>query len=134
MRYTHTRLLIDRFRECFAYYRDVLSLPVVYGDEKGPYAEFKTSSITLALYARTAMNESVGFEPPQAADTRQPRVCLTFEVADVDATFEALKAKGANVVAGPQDRVVWMVRTAHIADPDGNLIEINSALRSQFRQ
>jgi len=29
----------------------------------------------------------------------------------------------------PTDRSVWGIRTAHFRDPDGNLIEINHALK-----
>lgn len=133
LNYTHTRLLVDRFRDSFVFYRDVLGFHVVYGDETGPYAEFRTSSITLALFDRHEMNQSVKYPTPTARDMQQPKLCLTFDVPDVDKLFGVLKERGATVVAEPADRTAWMVRTAHFADPEGNLIEINSALRSQFR-
>lgn len=133
LNYTHTRLLVDRFRETFVFYRDVLGFHVVYGDETGPYAEFRTTRITLALFDRHDMAESVKYPVPTKRDTQQPKLCLTFDVPDVDKLFGVLKERGATVVAEPTDRTVWMVRTAHFADPEGNLIEINSALRSQFR-
>ena len=134
LNYTHTRLLVDRFRDTFVFYRDVLGFAVVYGDETGPYAEFRTSSITLALFDRHTMAESVKYPAQTPRDNQQPKLCLTFDVPDVDKLFVLLKERGAAVVASPTDRTAWMVRTAHFADPDGNIIEVNSPLRSQFRQ
>jgi hypothetical protein len=39
-----------------------------------------------------------------------------------------LKARGAQFVADLTDRPDWGIRTAHLRDPDGNLIELNSPL------
>ena len=39
-----------------------------------------------------------------------------------------MRARGVALVAEPQDCPDWMMRTAHFRDPDGNLIEINSAI------
>ena len=41
-----------------------------------------------------------------------------------------LRAQGVALVAEPQDRSDWMIRTAHFRDPDGNLIEINSSIQA----
>ena len=53
---------------------------------------------------------------------------LVFEAADLDSTVEALKARGVHFVAELQDRPDWGIRTAHLRDPEGNLIELNSPL------
>jgi len=42
-------------------------------------------------------------------------------VDDVDATLESLVARGAPVVAGPEDQV-WGERVAQTRDPAGNLV------------
>ena len=36
--------------------------------------------------------------------------------------------RGATAVAGPQNRPAWQVRSAHLSDPDGYLVEIYSQL------
>ena len=53
---------------------------------------------------------------------------LVFEATDLDSTVEALKARGADFVAELQDRPDWGIRTAHLRDPEGNLIELNEPL------
>ncbi len=47
---------------------------------------------------------------------------FTFLVKDVDATYEALKARGVKVTSAPRD-LTPTVRIMLIADPDGNTIE-----------
>lgn len=47
---------------------------------------------------------------------------MTFLVKDVDATHEALKARGVKITAPPRD-LTPTVRIMMVADPDGNTIE-----------
>lgn len=54
----------------------------------------------------------------------RPRGLLAAGVADVDAAYEEFKGKGVTFVRPPADQR-WGVRTAHFADPEGNLWEIN---------
>ena len=56
-----------------------------------------------------------------------PRGLLAAGVADVDAAYEELKAKGVTFVRPPTDQR-WGLRTAHFADPEGNLWEINQSI------
>jgi len=124
----HIRLLVNKFRECFEFYRDVLDLPVRYGDEHSNYAEFKTDAIHIALFKRDLMATVVDrAEQPPEADM-QDRVALILRVDDVAKLFEKLNEKDVRFVAGPIDRKEWECRTAHFRDPDGNLIELNSDL------
>ena len=46
---------------------------------------------------------------------------------DVDAAYEALKARGVSLLRPPTDRP-WGLRTAHFADPEGNLWEIHQPI------
>jgi lactoylglutathione lyase len=50
-------------------------------------------------------------------------------VDDVDSEHERLLAVGVRVLAPPTDRP-WGERTLHIADPDGNVVELTRAKRS----
>ena len=52
-----------------------------------------------------------------------PRGYLAASVADVDAAYEDLTAKGVTFVQPPTDKP-WGLRLAHFADPEGNLWEI----------
>ena len=57
---------------------------------------------------------------------------FTFVVKDVDATYTALKSRGANVVMPPTD-LGTVARIMFISDPDGNAIEF-AARRSAPKQ
>jgi uncharacterized glyoxalase superfamily protein PhnB len=52
-----------------------------------------------------------------------PRGLLAVEVADVDAAYEDLTARGVTFVQPPTDKP-WGRRMAHFADPEGTLWEI----------
>ena len=73
------------------------------------YADLSLGNRTLGLFRRDLMAEAVG-------------------AADRPATAEA---QGVTLVTGPQDQPDWGVRVAHFRDPDGSLIEINSALSAR---
>ena len=55
---------------------------------------------------------------------------LAAGVADVDAAYEELKGKGVTFVRPPTDQR-WGLRTAHFVDPEGNLWEINHAIKAK---
>ena len=127
-RFTHARLLVSEFEACFAFYRDVLGLEVVWGDGGSHYADFQSGNFKLALFGRQPMADVVGTgERPADADY-QDRVALIFAVEDVDRAYRRLADKGVTFVTEPMDRPGWGVKTAHFRDPDGNLIEINEEL------
>lgn len=126
LEFTHTRLLVSAFSECFHFYRDVLGFEVTFGDSEEGYADFQTGETTLALFDRSAMDEAAGNETTHDAD-EPDAVSLIFRVDSVDDTFGRLSAD-VDVVTGPIDRPEWGIRTAHFRDPDGTLIEINQPL------
>jgi len=59
-----------------------------------------------------------------------PRVLLAVGVEDVDAAYEALVAKGVTFLRPPTNQP-WGLRTAHFADPEGNLWEINQSIEAK---
>jgi lactoylglutathione lyase len=128
IRYTHTRLLVDHFVACHRFYREVMGFKPRFNEPKGPYEEFETDGVTLALFDRKLMSQAIDspFESAKTAGT--DRVVLCFAVANVDDAHAALAKRGVQFAAGPTDRPDWSIRTAHLRDPDGNLLEINSPL------
>lgn len=130
MKLTHVRLLVNDFDACFRFYRDMMGFQVVWGAEGSSYADFKSrrGEAMVALFSRREMAEALG-AGDLASDAECPvRAMLIFEVADLDSTVEALKARGAQFVTELEDRPDWGIRTAHLRDPEGNLIELNSPL------
>jgi catechol 2,3-dioxygenase-like lactoylglutathione lyase family enzyme len=51
---------------------------------------------------------------------------IVFRTDDLDATFETLRASGAEVLQEPKDQP-WGPRDAAFRDPSGNLVRINQA-------
>ena len=127
-RLTHARLLASNFKACFVFYRDVLKLDVVWGDENGPYADFLAGDFKIALFDRRLMADVVGTSGQPSKAECQDRMALILAVENVDEAYRDLKDKDVAFVTEPTDRTGWGIRAAHFRDPDGNLLEINHDL------
>jgi lactoylglutathione lyase len=127
-RLTSTRLLVIDFAACFRFYRDVLGFRPVFGTEHDSFADFDTGEARLSLFDRHEMCEALGTSPRPGADLAPDPVCLVLAVEDVDAAWGHVDRLGARLVAAPADHPEWGLRTAHVRDPDGNLIELNQTL------
>lgn len=127
---THVRLLVSDFPACFRFYRDVMGLTPTWGKEDEAYASFKINEegAFLALFRRELMAEAVGREelPPKRA--AQDVFVMIIEVDDVRESAKTLAERGATIVTEATERPDWGLIVAHLRDPDGNLIEINSAM------
>jgi lactoylglutathione lyase len=102
------------------FYRDVIGLPFRFSSES--YAEFATEGAKFALFARDAMPELIGRTCPMDP-VPWPQGEVAFFVDDPDREHERLVQSGVTVLAAPTDRP-WGERTLHIADPDGNVVEL----------
>ncbi|MFF5212701.1 VOC family protein [Streptosporangium sp. NPDC000396] len=129
----HPRLLVSRFADCFRFYDAVLPKLIgatrTRGAESGPYASWDVGTEgVLMLFDRAAMAAVVGTTdlPPTAA--AQDGAMLVSRVDDVDAGFDLCLRHGGQPVSPPADRPEWGpgMRTAHLRDPEGNLIELQS--------
>jgi catechol 2,3-dioxygenase-like lactoylglutathione lyase family enzyme len=125
--YTHTRLLVTDYAACFRFYRDLLGLKPHIGDEGGPYAEFRMGNIILALFTDDLMADALK-RPYTPCKGECPQGIICMRVDNVDAACEALTQRGAGFITSPTDRPEWGIRTAHLSDPDGNIIELNHPL------
>ncbi|KJK58467.1 VOC family protein [Saccharothrix sp. ST-888] len=129
----HSRLLVSRFAECFRFYDAVLPQLAgavrTGGTEAGPYAGWDVGEEgVLRLFDRGALAAVVGTAELPADAPVQDRAMLVSRVADVDAGFELCLRHGGRPAAPPTSRPEWGpgMRTAHLRDPDGNLIELQS--------
>jgi lactoylglutathione lyase len=129
MKLNNFRLLVGDFPASLKFWRDIMMLPLSFGDETMGYAYFDTGNAGLELFSRAGFAESLGEAAPTSTPTGHQAV-IVFRVDDVDATYADLVKRGAKSVAAPIDRPVWQARTAHFSDPDGYLVEIYSQLQA----
>lgn len=118
MKLDHVTVLTDRLPELTSFYGALpgFRTPPASGDG---YAEAINDGVTIGLFDRMSWEERIGV--PAAGGTG--RVLLQFTVDDVDMVFAAAVGAGGRPVAEPQD-LPWGCRSAFVADPDGNLIEL----------
>lgn len=132
MELTHARLLVNDPEACRRFYAETLGLGAPVVEVEGIYYEFVAGPGRLGLYKRDLMQDVAGVVPVPAARAQAARsgdqAVLTFQVADVDAAHAELKARGAVFVTEPHNQDAWVLRVAHLRDPEGNLIELNAPL------
>lgn len=115
-------LFVEDLDNCIRFYRDTLGFEVTFNDDVS-YG-MKLGDQDFIVLQSGAAAEMVGEE---AVGRATGRVLFCTPVEDVDAEYEALKAKGVNVLTPPKDRA-WGRRTAYFADPEGNLWELYKEL------
>lgn len=108
------------------FYQHVIGLDIEW-DGQGPYAEFKHEGIRFSMFERKMLPGLLGKEPDYPTDLNG-----TFELAinvgdpkEVDRVYARIIDGGGKPVYPPRDEP-WKMRSAMIADPEGNLIEIAS--------
>ncbi|WUT00894.1 glyoxalase/bleomycin resistance/extradiol dioxygenase family protein [Streptomyces sp. NBC_00708] len=130
----HPRLLVDRFADCFRFYDAVLP-PLIgavraSGGASGPYAHWDVEGQgVLVLFDRRAMAAVAGTDHlPARTPPVQDRSMFVCRVDDVDAGLALCLTQGAELAAAACDRPEWGpgLRTAHVRDPEGNLVELQS--------
>ena len=126
MKLLQIRLLADDFKTSAAFYRNVLELPVGWYMEEMEYALFNNGETRIEVVSKAMMADVLGGMSGEfrGGEAGPAPFLLQFEVDDVDAAADRLKAKGAACMTEPHDRMQWNARIAHFRDPDGNLIEI----------
>jgi lactoylglutathione lyase len=128
--FARTRLLVKDFAKSWHFYRDKLGLTPAKGHGSPPYGEFLTNGRPIvSLYDRKLMAKAVGLKPGRYSRRNSGRSAIIFEVKDVDRVAQQLRRRGVRLLAGPTDRPLWMLRTIHLQDPDGYLVEIYSPLK-----
>jgi len=128
MRFTHLRLLVLDYRTSFYFYTELLKFKCMWGDLESGYADLKTGNTLIALYSRSQMADAIGTADLPSKAESQDAFSIVLEVESVDAVAKSLKTNGIELETEPEDRPEWGIRTAHLRDPDGNLLELYEML------
>jgi catechol 2,3-dioxygenase-like lactoylglutathione lyase family enzyme len=126
MKFDLIGIFVDDIHVMVDFYKNVIGVEIDWNGE-GPYAEFKHEGIRFSMYARKELPRLLGQAPEFPK-----KLNGTFELAlnvgkpeNVDVKFREIASKGGKEIYAPRNEP-WKMRSAMIADPEGNLIEIAS--------
>ncbi|MBB5179190.1 catechol 2,3-dioxygenase-like lactoylglutathione lyase family enzyme [Planomicrobium koreense] len=122
MELTHTRLLVDNYKECFLFYRDVLGFDVKSGDENSAAADLQFNHCTVELAERSLIAPT-----PDSLVASSPLGTVIFEVENTEAAYERLR-HSVKFITSPTVQGGQGGKVAHFRDPAGTLIELNEAI------
>lgn len=120
-------LFVQNLETSQAFYRDVVGLQLA--DSDAVSASFRLGDRYLILLKITEAANLISTDAGALQRSGGPQMLTAAEVDDVDATYADLQAKGVTLLRPPTDQP-WGLRTAHIADPEGNVWEINQPIKS----
>jgi lactoylglutathione lyase len=106
-------LFVEKYEECVAFYKNILTLKVVY--DKKSLTCFRFGSAYL-------MVEHGGVGSSREKNRSENPTVLRFDVSDLDVTAAELRAKGQKVELESYE---WG-RIGVFTDPDGNRCELKS--------
>jgi len=120
-------LFVQDLEKCTVFYRDTLGLPVSFTDANSVAFRLEDQDFVLLKLAAAVDMISEDAVPLQHGAGHRALLCVGVE--DVNATYQALTAKGVQFIKPPKDQT-WGRCTAYLADPEGNLWEFWHALPS----
>ncbi len=133
MKFSNVRLLVQDYKKCFKFYTEKLGFEPAWGDEDGCYASFKVAEGIegFAIFVSDYMAPSVGNSNKiQPTDCRE-KMMVSFEVENVDDTYQAFLKKDISFINEPTDMPDWGMRVVHLRDPEENLIEFFTPLAAK---
>lgn len=119
---TYSRLLVDNYKECLTFYRDVLGFDVKSGDENSAAADLQSNHCTVELIERGRMAPDL--DSPSSPDNLG---AVIFEVENTDAAYAKLK-HSVKFITSPTAQGGRGSKVAHFRDPAGTLIELTEAI------
>ena len=132
IKFNNVRLLVKDYKKCFKFYNETLGFEPLWGDEDGCYASFKVAEGIegLAIFVSDFMAPAVGNVDKTQPSGYREKLMVSFEVENVDETYQALSAKGVGFINQPADMPDWGMRVVHLRDPEENLIELFTPLKN----
>jgi len=127
------RILVQDFKKMFDFYKNVMEYKVIWGDRDGTYASFglkDQEQAEFAIYVKEDYSFYQGYTD-NGSDTKSDYIVMCMGCDDVDEYYHYLKAKGVEFIGEPRDIPEWYYRVVLMRDPEGNLIDIGSAMKEQ---
>jgi predicted enzyme related to lactoylglutathione lyase len=127
MKFISTRLITADVNQLVAFYEMVTQISAVWGNEL--FAEIPTPVGALAIGSdKTVPLFGAGSAEPAANRS----AIVEFIVEDVDAEYERLRGRVAEVVTQPTT-MPWGNRALLFRDPDGNLVNLFTPVTNEAR-
>jgi len=119
-------LFVEDLPKMVQFYKEIIGLAIDW-DGTGPYAEFTHEGIRFSMYERKELTKLLGQPPsfPTGINGTFELAINVGEPVNVDAMYHRLISGGAQAIYAPRNEP-WKMRSAMIADPEGNLLEIAS--------
>ena len=123
----HIAVMTTKFDESFAFYRDLLGLPVMHAWQSGPrrlcLLATDPSNPTGGPYVE--LIECASDAPEPESHSAHPIAHLTFRVDDVDDAIEPIREAGCQITIEPKDAMLGdaSARLAFFTGPNDETIE-----------
>ena len=126
VKFTHACLITKHLEALRDFYREVFQIePKVYQDD---YLEFPLEGAVLSLYKQESLDKAV---PGAMQAGLNKSVMLEFQVPDVDQEYARLKQTKLPLDwVMPPTTFPWGNRSIYFRDPDGNLVNLYSEVKS----
>ncbi|SFN49627.1 VOC family protein [Mycetocola miduiensis] len=127
----YTNITVDDVDESLPFYRDALGLEVKNDVSSGGFRWVTLGTdaqpgLGIVLSMPHAGRSQGDGDALQELLTKGVLPMLVFSTDDLDATFESVRASGAEVLQEPMDQP-WGPRDCAFRDPSGNTIRISAA-------
>ena len=127
----YTNITVNDVDESLAFYRDALGLEVQNDVSSGAFRWVTLGSptqpgVSIVLSVPHAGRSQADGDALQKLLTKGVLPMIIFRTDDVDATFETVRASGAEVLQEPMDQG-WGPRDCAFRDPSGNTVRIAQA-------
>lgn len=122
MELIYTHLLVDNYKECFTFYRDILGFVVASGDEHSASADLQFDQCNIRLFERSRIIPTL-----EISTATENLETIIFNVENTEAAYEQLKHT-VKFITSPTVQGGQGIKVAHFRDPAGTLVELNEAI------
>jgi catechol 2,3-dioxygenase-like lactoylglutathione lyase family enzyme len=120
----HTCLITGNVERLVNFYQPILRIKAKRSG--ADYAEFTTGASVLAIFSFAAQEKYI---PGSAQAAANHSLVLEFQVADIDQEYRRLRGIVKTWVKPPTTQP-WGTRSIYFRDPDGNLVDFYSSIKT----